>query len=101
MIEPVTEGILQLFSQTIILYIILGPGEVDHGITFILFLVFIDYIVLFVDRPLDFSDLLYESSLSSKIFYTIFLCSSLLSACTSMAKASTICRCFKASLSEF
>ena len=45
MIEPVTEGILQLFSQTIILYIILGPGEVDHGITFILFLVFIDYIV--------------------------------------------------------
>ena len=31
MIEPVTEGILQLFSQTIILYIVLGPGEVEYG----------------------------------------------------------------------
>ena len=43
---------------------------------------------LFVDRPLDFSHLLYESSLSSKIFYAIFVSSSLLSACTSMAKES-------------
>ena len=34
MIEPVTEGILQLFSQTTILYIVLGPGEVEHGILF-------------------------------------------------------------------
>ena len=26
-IEPVTEGIMQLFCQTIMLYIVFGPGE--------------------------------------------------------------------------
>ena len=69
-IEPVTEGIMQLFCQTIILYIVNGPGEdAKHH------------------RPIDFRHLVYDDDWS-KILYMCLLATSLTSVGTSLAKVS-------------
>ena len=71
-IEPVTEGIMQLFCQTIILYIVNGPGEdAKHH------------------RPIDFSHLVYDDDWS-KILYMCLLATSLTSVGTSLAKVSNL-----------
>ena len=68
-IEPVTEGIMQLFCQTIILYIVSGPGEDLNN-----------------HRPVDFRHLLYGQDVWSKILYMCLLATSLTSVGTSLAK---------------
>ena len=71
LIEPVCEGILQLFCQTIILYIVLGPGEDRNSI----------------ERPIDFSHVLFHDKWDY-IFYPILLTTSILTVGTSFAKES-------------
>ena len=68
-IEPVTEGIMQLFCQTIILYIVSGPGEDLNN-----------------HRPVDFRHLLYGEDAWSQILYMCLLATSLTSVGTSLAK---------------
>ena len=71
-IEPVTEGIMQLFCQTIILYIVSGPGE-NHK----------------HNRPIDFRHLVYDDDdLKSMILYGCLLATSLISVGISLAKVS-------------
>ena len=71
-IEPVTEGIMQLFFQTIILYIVSGPGVDDKQ-----------------NRPVDFRHLLYGEDIRSQILYMCLLATSLTSVGTSLAKVHT------------
>ena len=75
-IEPVIEGYMQLFFQTIILNIVNGPGEdEDHN------------------RLIDFRHLLYDDDIWSKIMYIFLLATSLTSVGTSLAKVSTnVCK---------
>ena len=68
MIEPVTEGILQLFIQTVILYVVNGPGEVDKD-----------------NKPLDLTNLLYSDDWS-KFLYMLLLLTSIISVGTSFVK---------------
>ena len=72
-IEPVSEGIMQLFFQTIILYLVNGPGEDANN-----------------NRPIDFKDLLYDNDIWSKILYMFLLGTSLTSVGTSLAKVPKI-----------
>ena len=61
LIEPVVEGTLQLFVQSILLYIVIGPGETwKHD----------DY-----SRPFDLSSLLYSEGSISKILFCFSLTS--------------------------
>ena len=70
MIEPVSEGVMQFFCQTIILYIIAGPGESRK----------------FSEKSIDLSSLAFDSSLSSKLLYLLLLSSSLTTLCSSLAR---------------
>ena len=72
-IEPVSEGIMQLFFQTIILYIVNGHGEDGNH-----------------NRLIDLRHLLYDDDIWSKIMYIFLLATSLTSVGTSLAKVSTI-----------
>ena len=56
LIEPVVEGTLQLFVQSILLYIVNGPGETMYATRY--------------SRPLDLSSILYSKSYLSRIFYS-------------------------------
>ena len=69
MIEPVTEGIMQLFIQTVILYIVNGPGEGDKTI----------------EKPIDLTHLLYNDDWS-KLVYIFLLLTSAISVGTSFVK---------------
>ena len=68
MIEPVTEGIMQLFIQTVILYVVQGPGEVEKA-----------------EKPLDLVNLLYDDDWS-KFLYGFLLFTSIISVGTSFVK---------------
>ena len=73
LIEPVTEGIIQLFCQTVILYVVGGPGEYPdekEGKKFNL---------------LDLHDLIYNDNWT-KVLYVLLLASSLVSVGTSFVK---------------
>ena len=73
LIEPVTEGIIQLFCQTVILYVVGGPGEYPdekEGNKFNL---------------LDLHDLIYNDNWT-KVLYVLLLASSLVSVGTSFVK---------------
>ena len=70
-IEPVIEGYMQLFFQTIILNIVNGPGEDENH-----------------SRLIDFRHLLYDDDVWSKIMYIFLLATSLTSVGTSLAKVS-------------
>ena len=73
MIEPVTEGIMQLFIQTAILYIANGPGETSD----------------LKDKPVDLTKLLYnDDDWWSIISYAFLLSSSMISVGTSFVKVS-------------
>ena len=69
MIEPVSEGVMQFFCQTIILYMIAGPADSKESENFI-----------------DLSSLAFDESLSSKVLYLSLLFSSLLTVCSSLAR---------------
>ena len=69
MIEPVSEGIMQFFCQTIILYVIAGPSESNKS-----------------ERLIDLSSLAFDESLSSKVLYLSLLSSSLITVCSSLAR---------------
>ena len=83
-LEPVAEGILQLFVQSNIIYIVAGPGESKkfwktlgprQNIS-----------VLIPVRPIDLSSLAYQSSFISKFLYFLLLSSTAISVCHSFAK---------------
>lgn len=69
MIEPVSEGVMQFFCQTIILYMIAGPGESNQS-----------------EKMIDLSSLAFDTSLSSKVLYLSLLSSSLITVCSSLAR---------------
>ena len=69
MIEPVSEGVMQFFCQTIILYMIAGPSENNKP-----------------ERLIDLSSLAFDESLSSKVLYLSLLSSSLITVCSSLAR---------------
>ena len=69
MIEPVSEGVMQFFCQTIILYITAGPAD---GIK--------------SENLIDLSSLAFDESLSSKVLYLSLLSSSLITVCSSLAR---------------
>ena len=78
LIEPVTEGIIQLFCQTVILYVVGGPGEYPdekEGKKFNL---------------LDLHDLIYNDNWT-KVLYVLLLASSLVSVGTSFVKVINHC----------
>ena len=56
LIEPVVEGTLQLFVQSILLYIVNGPGETMYATRY--------------SRPLDLSSILYSKSYLSRMFFS-------------------------------
>ena len=63
MFEPVVESLLQLLVQSIIMYVVLGPGPV----------------------PIDLSSMLFQSA-KERVFYVVLLASSFFSVCISFAK---------------
>ena len=69
MIEPVSEGVMQFFCQTIILYMIAGPGESNQS-----------------EKMIDLSSLAFDTSLTSKVLYLSLLSSSLITVCSSLAR---------------
>ena len=69
LIEPVVEGILQLFFQSIILYIIKGPSPLATNL---------EKQKASSNRPIDLSSILYSESLPSRIFYGLFLMSTII-----------------------
>ena len=69
MIEPVSEGVMQFFCQTIILYMIAGPAERKK-----------------TEMLIDLSSLAFDESLSSKVLYLSLLSSSLITVCSSLAR---------------
>ena len=73
LIEPVVEGTLQLFVQSVILYTTMGPGETENQ-----------------DRPLDISSILFTKSIASKIWFALMFCSSFLSTGISFSKLLTL-----------
>ena len=68
LIEPVVEGILQLFFQSIVLYIVLGPSVLPP---------LIEKQSARSNRPIDLSSILYSESLASRSFYCLFLVSTI------------------------
>ena len=72
LIEPVVEGTLELFIQSVILYTTIGPGETDNK-----------------DRPLDISSILFTKDTGSKIKFACMFCSSFLSTGISFARLLT------------
>ena len=73
LIEPVVEGIIQLFFQTIILYIVFGPGITKYGGT-----------------PFDLSSLLYQAQIwKSKVFYGLVLTTTVISVGISFSRLLT------------
>ena len=73
LIEPVTEGLMQLFCQTVILYTVQGPGEIFQDDTTELI------------KPLDLHDLIYHDTVSM-ITYNLLLITSTMSVGISFAK---------------
>ena len=73
LIEPVVEGSMQVFCQSIILYITIGPGETKHQ-----------------DRPLDISSILFTKDTTSKVKFACMFCTSLLSTAISFARLFTM-----------
>ena len=73
LIEPVVEGSLQVFCQSIILYITIGPGETKHQ-----------------ERPLDISSILFTKDMASKVKFSCMFCTSLLSTAISFARVFTM-----------
>ena len=69
MIEPVSEGVMQFFCQTIILYMIAGPADSKK-----------------TEKMIDLSSLAFDESLSSKVLYISLLSSSLITVCSSLAR---------------
>ena len=69
MIEPVSEGVMQFFCQTIILYMIAGPADSKNS-----------------EMMIDLSSLAFDESLSSKVLYLSLLSSSLITVCSSLAR---------------
>ena len=69
LIEPVVEGILQLFFQSIVLYIVIGPSELTGKL---------ENKSARSNRPIDLSTILYTESLTSRIFYCLFLISTII-----------------------
>ena len=69
LIEPVVEGTLQLFFQSIILYATHGPGESREG-----------------SRHFDISSILFTEKTYSFIIFLITFCSSFLSVGISFAR---------------
>ena len=69
MIEPVSEGVMQFFCQTIILYTIAGPADSENS-----------------EKLIDLSSLAFDESLSSKVLYLSLLSSSLITVCSSLAR---------------
>ena len=69
LIEPVVEGTLQLFFQSIILYATHGPGESREG-----------------SRPFDISSILFTEKTYSFLIFLVTFCSSFLSVGISFAR---------------
>ena len=68
LIEPVVEGVLQLFFQSIVLYIVMGPSVLPPTL---------EKQAARSNRPIDLSSILYSESLASRIFYSLFLLSTI------------------------
>ena len=93
LIEPVLEGVLQMFFQYIILYIIYGPGTSmtqSKPISYFDFNAESDFrFLLNLDRPLDLSSLLSSSNDSIPYSYFILLSSTVISVGVSFGRILT------------
>ena len=87
MIEPVTEGIMQLFIQIVILYIVNGPGEGEYGLVDATLNTTLGPCTgaTTIEKPLDLTQLLYNDDWS-KLVYMFLLLTSAISVGTSFVK---------------